>query len=221
MQGTTRAAAGRNGEVLLAGFDHFLLVGAGNGVLEAGGVGGVARDGHANALVPHDGNAFADVISAVALDLGAFAVGIGDFLDDRQRMVFLHVSRQVVILGLHIGEAVDAADDHGSVLAQTVQDDAQGVLANLVGIAGNADSAFRGSKGFVASEEREALGLLVQQHRAQIAVAQTNLTLVSDGTGDAERLQTFADAGGRFRSGLNALLQRDGSAQLAFSKQMG
>ena len=30
VQGTTRAAAGRNGEVLLAGFDHFLLVGAGN-----------------------------------------------------------------------------------------------------------------------------------------------------------------------------------------------
>ena len=120
-------------------------------------------------------------------------------------MVFLHVSRQVVILGLHIGEAVDAADNHGSVLAQTVQDHAQGVLTNLVGVAGNTDRALRSGEG---------LGLLVQQHRAQIAVTQTNLTLVGNGTGDAERLQTLADAGSSLGGGLHALLQRNSGAQL-------
>ena len=44
-------------------------------------------------------------------------------------------------------------------------------------------------EGLVTRQEAEALGLLAQQHRAQIAVAQTNLTLVGDGAGDAERLQ--------------------------------
>ena len=44
MEGTTRAAAGGDGEVLLALLDAFLLIGTGNGMLEAGGVGGVAGD---------------------------------------------------------------------------------------------------------------------------------------------------------------------------------
>ena len=46
-------------------------------------------------------------------------------------------------------------------------------------------------------------------------MAQANLTLVGDGTGDAERLEAFADALGSLGSGLDALLQRDGGAQLS------
>ena len=51
MQGTTRAAAGSDGEVLLAVLDGPLLVGAGDEMLEAGGVGGVTGDGHIHALM--------------------------------------------------------------------------------------------------------------------------------------------------------------------------
>ena len=45
MQGTAGAAAGSDGEVLAAILHALLLVGAGNGMLEAGGVGGVTGDG--------------------------------------------------------------------------------------------------------------------------------------------------------------------------------
>ena len=65
----------------------------------------------------------------------------------------------------------------------------------------------------MASQERETLSFLVQQHRAQIAVADTDLTLIRDGTGDAERLQAAANAAGRVGGGLYAFLERDGRAQ--------
>ena len=50
MQGTARAAARSDREVLFAVLDRPLLIGAGNQVLEAGGVGGVAGDGDVHAL---------------------------------------------------------------------------------------------------------------------------------------------------------------------------
>ncbi len=164
--------------------------------------------------MPHDGHALAHVVRAVAAHLGALAVGVLGLVDDGQGMILLHVGGQVIILGLHIGETVDAADDHGSVLAQAVEDDPQGVLADLVGVAGDTDSALGGGEGLVAGQESEALGLLIQQHGAQVAVAQAHLALVRHGTGDAESLQAFADALGRLGGGLHALLQRDGRAQL-------
>ena len=129
MQGAARAAAGGHGEVLLALLDALLLIGAGHGVLEAGGVGGVAGDGHIHALVVHDGHALADIVGAVAADVGPLAVGVADLPDD------LQLAGIIVELGLHIGEAVDAADDLGGVLAQAVEDDPQGLLAGLVGVA--------------------------------------------------------------------------------------
>ena len=214
MQGTAGAAAGSDGEILLTSLDALLLVGTCDGMLEAGGVGGVAGDGNIHALMPHDGHAFAHIIRAVAANLRTLAVGIRGLIDDGQRVIFLDVGREVVILGLHIGKAVDAADDHGSVLAKTVEDDAQRGLADLVGVAGDADRALSSGKRLMTGQEREAFGLLVQQHGAQVAVAQTNLTLVGNGTGDAERLEAFADALGSLGSGLDALLQRDGGAQL-------
>ena len=66
----------------------------------------------------HDGNALADVVGAVAVDGGTGTIGVGDGLDN------LQLAREVVELGLHIGEAVDAGDDLGGVLAQAVEDDA-------------------------------------------------------------------------------------------------
>ena len=43
-EGAARAAAGGDGEILLALLDALLLIGAGDGMLEAGRVGGVAGD---------------------------------------------------------------------------------------------------------------------------------------------------------------------------------
>ena len=124
MEGTASAAAGSNGEVLLAILDAVLLVAASHRMLEAGGVGGVAGDGDVNVLQLHDGNAFLYGLSAVAANLGTEAIAVSHFLHD------VNLVSLEVILGLHEGEAVDAADDLGSILAQAVQDDAQGVLAN-------------------------------------------------------------------------------------------
>ena len=78
VQGAARAAAGGDGEVLLALLDAFLLIGAGDGMLEAGGVGGVAGDGDVNALKVHDGHALAHIVAAVAADSGALALGVAD-----------------------------------------------------------------------------------------------------------------------------------------------
>ena len=55
VQRAAGAAAGGHGEVLLALLDALLLIGTGHRVLEAGGVGGVAGDGHIHALVVHNG----------------------------------------------------------------------------------------------------------------------------------------------------------------------
>ena len=203
-RGTTRAAAGGHGEVLLALLDALFLVGAGNGMLEAGGVGGVASDGNVHALVVHDGHALADVVSAEAADSRALAVGVLVLLDD------LQLAGVVVKLGLHIGKAVDPGDDLRSVLAQAVQDDPQGFLTSLVGGAGNADGAFGGGKGLMTGQEGEALGLVPQQHGAQIAVTQTDLAILGDGAVDAESLQADADGLGGLSGGLDVLLQSDG-----------
>src|SRR5699024_1648362 len=133
VQGTAGAAAGSHGEVLLALLNALLLVSAGNRVLEAGGVGGVAGDGNVHAFLVHDGNALADIVSAVAADSSPLAIGV---------LVLLHngqLTGVVVELGLHVGEAVDPGDDLSSVLAQAVQDNPQGLLTGLVGAAGDAD----------------------------------------------------------------------------------
>ena len=76
VQGTAGAAAGSDGEVLLAGLHALLLVGAGNGMLEAGGVGGVTGNGNVNTLVTHNSNAFTDVVTAVAVNGSTLAIGV-------------------------------------------------------------------------------------------------------------------------------------------------
>ena len=206
MQGTASAATRSDGEVLLASLEALLLVGASDGVLEARRVGGVTGDRDVDVLVPHDGNALADVVGAVAVDGGAGTIGVGDGLDD------LELAREVVELGLHVGEAVDAGDDLRSVLAEAVQDNAQRGLAGLIRIADDADGAFRSRKGLVTCQECEALGLLAQQHCAEVAVAEADLAVFGDGAGDAEGLETDADSGGGVRSLDSAALYCDGAA---------
>ena len=144
------SAAGSNGEVLLAVLDSPLLVGTGNQMLEADGVGGVAGDGALNVLLLHNGNAFHNVVCTVALDSSALTLGEGDLLDDLQGL------GGDIVLGLHIGEAVDTGNDVSGILAQAVQDNTQGGLADLVCSAGNANGTLSSSKGLVACQESEA-----------------------------------------------------------------
>ena len=94
----------------------------------------------------------------------------------------------------------------------TVEDDAQRVLADLVGVQGDLDRAFGSREGFVAGEEGEALGVFAQEHGAQVAVAEADLAVVSDGAGDAEGLQADADIAGSFSGGSGVLLDRDRAA---------
>jgi hypothetical protein len=93
--------------------DAPLLIGACHGVLEARGVGGVACDGNVHALMPHDGNAFVDVVRAIAANLGLVAVrerlGADDF----------KLAGLVVVLGFHMRKAVHAGNDIARVLAGT------------------------------------------------------------------------------------------------------
>ena len=207
VQGTASAATGGHGEVLLAGLEALLLVGTRGGVLEARGVGGVTGDGDVHVLVPHDGNALADVVGAVAVNGSAGTIGVGDGLDD------LELAREVVELGLHVGEAVDAGDDLSGVLAEAVQDDAQRRLAGLVGVEGQLDGALSSGEGLVTGEEREALGVVGQEHGAQVAVAQTDLAVLGDGARDGEGLDTLTDDGGSLRGGPGALLDGQRAAQ--------
>ncbi len=69
-------------KILLALLDAFFFVGAGDRVLEAGRVGRVAGDRNVDAFQVHDRDAFADIVGAVAADLGPVALRVGDFLGD-------------------------------------------------------------------------------------------------------------------------------------------
>ena len=205
MEGTARSAARCYREVFFAFFDALFLVSAGYGVLEAGGVGRVARDGYIYAFVPHDGHAFAHVVGAVAFYFGAGTVGVGDFANDFQ------LAGVVVKLGLNIGEPVDARDDLGGVFSETVQDAAQGLFAHFVGFGGDFDGAFGGSERFVAGEEGEAFGLFAQQTGGEVTVAETYFAVVGYRAGNAEGLQADTDGFGSFGGVFAAFFQGDGA----------
>ena len=175
-------------------------------MLEPGGVGGVACDGHVHVLLPHDGNAFRHAVGAVAVHLGAKSLRIGNPLD------FLHFVGIGIVLGLYESEAVDTGDDLRGILSKTVQDDAQRFLADLVGLLRDTDSALCGCKGLMSCQEAEAVRVLLQKHFAQIAMAQAYLTGIGNGSGDTECLKALSDGGGGIRGLAAALLDSDGSA---------
>ena len=57
------------------------------------------------------------------------------------------------------------------------------------------------------------MGVLVQQHGAQVAMAQADLTLLCNRAGDGESFQAFADGSSAVSSALQAALDSDGGAQ--------
>jgi hypothetical protein len=64
----------------------------------------------------------------------------------------------------------------------------------------------------VACQECEALGVLLQKHGAQVAVAKADLAVVGDGARDAECLQALADYAGSLRSLAASSLDCESSA---------
>ena len=134
----------------------------------------VTGDGNIHVLLPHDGNALTDIVSAVAANAAADTIGVLGLRDD------LHLTGVVVELCLYVGEAVDTGDNLGSVLSETVKDDAERFLTNLVGHLGDLDSALGGGIGLVTGEEREALRGLAEKTGCEVAVSETYLTVISD-----------------------------------------
>ena len=63
----------------------------------------------------------------------------------------------------------------------------------------------------MAGEESEALGFGREQTGCELAVADTYLTVVGYGTGDAESLQALADVFGSLNSVFCLLFKRNGS----------
>ena len=207
MERTTRAAAGCNGEILLALLDAFLLVAAGNRMLEASRVRGVTSDGDINIFLVHDGNAFLHAVSAIAFNFSTDTLGISDLF------YYIDFILRVIILGLYISKAVDAGNDLCSILAKTVQDDTELVLADLVGRLSDTDCTLSSCEGFVASEECEAASIFRQKHGSQIAMAKTYLAVVSNGTRNTESLEAFTDSLCSISSLRAALLDSDCCAQ--------
>jgi len=87
-----------------------------------------------------------------------------------------------------VGEAVHPGDDPGGVLAQPVEDDPQGRLARLVGVAHDAQGALGRGERLVAGHEGEALRLLSQQHGRETTVAQADLAQIGHRAGHAKGL---------------------------------
>ena len=122
VKGAACTATAGYAEVSLASTDALLLVSTCNGMLEAGGVRGVTCDADINIFLPKDSHAFANVVCTVAVDGSTRTVAV------RNALHFLQFASEVVELCLHVCEAVDAADDHGCVLAQAVEDATEGLV---------------------------------------------------------------------------------------------
>ena len=102
----------------------------------------------------------------------------------------------------------------------------RGSLRALLAVLGDADGALGSGEGLVACQEAEALGLVPQQHGAQVAVAQAHVALLSHGAGHAESLQANADGLSSVGSGLarpSSWRRRSPGCRpsTAFSKAMG
>ena len=77
-------------------------------------------------------------------------------------------------------ESVDTGNDLSCIFAETVQDNAKRFRTNFVRLLSDTDSAFSCCERLMTGEECEALCLFFQKHLAEIAVAKTYFTTVSN-----------------------------------------
>src|SRR5574344_826014 len=154
--------------------------------------------------MPHDCNAFAYIVGAVALYDETFLLAAVRNLFDNFESLVCSFAVVVVEFCLNIGEAVDAGDDLSSVFSETVQDDAELVRAYFVGIGSDLDCALCSSERFVACEEAEALAVFRKKTCAEIAVSETDFAVISNRTRKTECLESFADSCRSVRTGDSA-----------------
>ena len=112
---TAGAAAGGNGEIVPAVFNTPFLVGACNGMLEPGGVGGVTGYGNAYVFKLHNFHAFGNIVGAIALYGSTGTVGEGGF------GYHLNGLGDVVKFGFNVGKAVYTGNYVSGVFAKTVE----------------------------------------------------------------------------------------------------
>ena len=189
MQGTSCTAAGSNGEIFLAGFGSLLFICTCHRMLESGRIGGVTGNGNVHILFPHNGNAFRNTVGSIAVYFGTKSLGI------RNSLQFLYLIGIRIILCLHKSETVYTGNDLCRILSKSVQDYAKRFLANLVSLLRNTDSALCSCKRLMSCQEAEAVGLLFQKHFAKIAMSQSYLTGVGNGSRNTECLKSFSDSG--------------------------
>jgi len=175
-------------------------------MLESGGVGGVTGDGNANVLQSHDSNALGNVVSTVATNGSTGTVRICGLVNNA------YFLGSVVKLSLYVGKAVDTGNDHSGILAETVKDNAKRLVTNLVSVKSDLDSTLCCCEGLVTCKEAEALSLIGKKHCAKVTVAETNLTVLSNGAGDTEGLKTDTDSSCCLGCLLATLLKSDGGA---------
>ncbi len=113
----------------------------------------------------HNGNAFGHVIRAVALNLSSGTVGESNGVNRLNRFGV------GVELRSYVSEAVYSRNDISRVLAQAVEDNAQGLNPYFVGVFGNLYCAFRRGKAFVSRKEAEAVGFFGKEHSTEISVS--------------------------------------------------
>ena len=112
-------------------------------------------------------------------------------------------------MSLNISKAVDTRDDLSSVFSKTVQDTTQRFFTYFVCFCSDFDSTFSSSERFVTCQESETFSFFAQQHSSEVTMADTNLTVVSYRTRDAESLQTDTDSFSSFSSVCATFLDSD------------
>ncbi len=187
MQGTARAAAGCNGEVLLACLCSLLLVCTSHRMLESCGVRGVTGNGYIHVLFPHDCHSLGNGVSAVAVYFGTKALGI------RRSAYFLHFVSIRIVLGLYKGKAVDTGNDLCSIFSKTVQDNTKRFLADFIRFLCDTDGTLCGCKGLMTCQKCKAVRLLFKEHLAKITMTKANLTSIGHGAGNTECLQALTN----------------------------
>ena len=140
VQCTTSTTTRSNREIRLASKHALLLVCTSCWVLETCWVCRVTCDRNVYTFLPHDSYTLAYIVSAIAVYLSTRTIRVSNALN------LLKFACEIVKLCLHICKAVDTCDNLSCVLAQSVEDYAQRLLAYLVCLSSNLDSTLSCSK---------------------------------------------------------------------------
>ena len=174
-------------------------------MLETSRVSRVTCDRYVYTFFPHDSYTFANVVSTITFNFCTRTVRVSDFANNFQ------FTSKVIELSLNVCKAVNTRDDLSSVFSKTVQDTTQRFFTYFVCFSSDFDSTFSSSERFVTCQESETFSFFAQQHSSKVTMADTNLTVVSYRTRDAECLQTDTDSFSSFSSVCATFFNSNGS----------